>query len=229
MEAPTSGAGFQLDMELPGSDDDEAGSTRARSRSNRSVSTDVTLREADVDGRSRPRARARVERLFRSPKGRRQPVAIDEEWSSPKQPFVETRKVPVDPAVSKEDDDMGQGIYKGERTFMAAYNFYISQSNALTANGLRPFIMPVRACIEPATKQRIAEWDMDKDPEDVTEDEWIAWFMLAYQVDPRALDSLKKRIKAAVVFDMSITDADSHIGRMLDGMSGPYAATVKIG
>ncbi|ETW06347.1 hypothetical protein H310_02627 [Aphanomyces invadans] len=78
--------------------------------------------------------------------------------------------------------------------------------------------MPVRACTEPATKQRIAEWDTGKDPEDVMDDECFAWFMLAYQVDPLALDSLKRQIKAVVVFDMSITDADPRIG-MLDGMS----------
>ncbi|KAH9109321.1 hypothetical protein AeMF1_015598 [Aphanomyces euteiches] len=79
--------------------------------------------------------------------------------------------------------------------------------------------MPVGACIDPVTKQCVAEWDMGKDPDDVTEGEWIEWFKLAYDVDPRALDGLKKRIAAAVVFDMSITDADSRIGRMLDGMS----------
>ncbi|KAG9399883.1 hypothetical protein AC1031_011304 [Aphanomyces cochlioides] len=79
--------------------------------------------------------------------------------------------------------------------------------------------MPMSACIEPATKHRVAEWDMGKEPDEVTEGEWIAWFKLAYDVDPRALETLKKRIAAAVVFDMSITDADSRIGRMLDNMS----------
>ncbi|KAH9184507.1 hypothetical protein AeNC1_013517, partial [Aphanomyces euteiches] len=79
--------------------------------------------------------------------------------------------------------------------------------------------MPVGACIDPVTKQRVAEWDMGKDPDDLTEGEWIEWFKLAYDVDPRALEGLKKRIAAAVVFDMPITDADSRIGRMLDGMS----------
>ncbi|RHZ04204.1 hypothetical protein DYB31_012995, partial [Aphanomyces astaci] len=79
--------------------------------------------------------------------------------------------------------------------------------------------MPVRACIEPATKQRIAEWDMGKDPNDVSESEWIAWFKHGFDVDPRALDTLKKRIKSAVVFDMSVPDADSRIGRMLDGLA----------
>ncbi|ETV65564.1 hypothetical protein H257_17760 [Aphanomyces astaci] len=40
------------------------------------------------------------------------------------------------------------GSTKEERhVFMAAYNLNISQTNTLTANGVRPFIMPVRACI----------------------------------------------------------------------------------
>ncbi|KAG9401136.1 hypothetical protein AC1031_009891 [Aphanomyces cochlioides] len=105
------------------------------------------------------------------------------------------------------------------RVFMSEHNVYINQTNALTANGVRPLIMPVSACIEPATKQRVAEWDMGKDPEDVSESEWIAWFKLAYDVGPRALETLKKRLTVAIVFDMSITDADSRIGRMLDNMS----------
>ncbi|ETV64681.1 hypothetical protein H257_18459 [Aphanomyces astaci] len=79
--------------------------------------------------------------------------------------------------------------------------------------------MPLSACIEPATKQRVAEWDMGKFPEEVTDAEWAAWFTLGFQVDPRTLDSLKKQVKASVVFDMSIPDADSRIGRMLDGMA----------
>ncbi|ETV90624.1 hypothetical protein H310_14627 [Aphanomyces invadans] len=90
------------------------------------------------------------------------------------------------------------------RAFMAAYNLYISQTNALTANGVRPFIMPVR---------------LFKDSDNVSEAEWIAWFNQGYVVDPRALETLKKRIKTAVVFDMSIPDADSRIGRMLDGLA----------
>ncbi|ETV68361.1 hypothetical protein H257_15682 [Aphanomyces astaci] len=57
---------------------------------------------------------------------------------------------------------------------------------------------------------------MGKDLDDVSEGEWIAWFKQGYDVDPRALDTLKKRINAAVVFDMSIPAADSRIGRVGD-------------
>ncbi|RHY82838.1 hypothetical protein DYB26_015576, partial [Aphanomyces astaci] len=111
------------------------------------------------------------------------------------------------PTLDKEYVDMGQNdghlrnapalpknpkfkrsTKKERRVFMAAYNLYISQMNALTANGVRPFIMPK-----------------------------------GFDVDPRALDTLKKRIKSGVVFDISAPDADSRIGRMLDG----FAAAIR--
>ncbi|KAF0707227.1 hypothetical protein AaE_013712 [Aphanomyces astaci] len=60
---------------------------------------------------------------------------------------------------------------------------------------------------------------MGKDPYEVTETEWVAWFRQSYDVDQRALDTLKKRIKVAVMFDMSVQDADSRIGKMLDGLA----------
>ncbi|ETV71534.1 hypothetical protein H257_13197 [Aphanomyces astaci] len=53
------------------------------------------------------------------------------------------------------------------------------------------------ACIEPATKQCIAEWDMGKDPDHVSEVEWIAWFEQGYDVDHRVQDTHEKRIKSA--------------------------------
>ncbi|KAF0709050.1 hypothetical protein AaE_012995 [Aphanomyces astaci] len=87
---------------------------------------------------------------------------------------------------------MFKGSTKEERrVFMAAYNLYISQRNALTANGVQPFIMPVRACIKRAMKQRIDEWDMGKGPDDVSQGESTAWFKKGYDADPPALDTQK--------------------------------------
>ncbi|CAK4427774.1 unnamed protein product, partial [Aphanomyces euteiches] len=224
---------------LPASERDERSVAEARSRSDRSASPVAASRGVGpFEDRGRPRSAATVKRLFRSPQGRRQPVAVDEarDTNTARNTFEPPDARAGDVADDTEDVDMGQGdgflqnapalpknpTFKGStkeerRPFMSAYNLYISQTNALTANGVRPFVMPVGACIDPVTKQRVAEWDMGKDPDDVTEGEWIEWFKLAYDVDPRALDGLKKRIAAAVVFDMSITDADSRIGQ--DGMS----------
>ncbi|RHX98595.1 hypothetical protein DYB36_014270 [Aphanomyces astaci] len=60
---------------------------------------------------------------------------------------------------------------------------------------------------------------MRKDPDPVSEGEWIVWFKQGYDVNPRALGTLKKRVKSAVVFDILVADADSRIGRMLDGLA----------
>ncbi|KAG9414430.1 hypothetical protein AC1031_013788 [Aphanomyces cochlioides] len=160
-----------------------------------------------------------VKRLFRSPQGRRQPVADDETWESKpaRYPFgTPGDRLPDGADDTYEDVDMGQGDGFMLNTPPLPKNPTFKGS---TANGVRPFIMPVNTCIEPATKQRVAEWAMGKEPDEVTEGEWIAWFKLAYDVDPRALKTLKNRIAVAVVFDMLITDADSRIGRMLDNMS----------
>ncbi|KAH9096693.1 hypothetical protein LEN26_017412 [Aphanomyces euteiches] len=92
-----------------------------------------------------------------------------------------------------------KGSTKTERwRFMEEYNLYIKQTNPLTANGTRPFFMPVETCIYPETKHRLALWDFVKSPDDVMDAEWISWFKLAHADDLRALDVLKKRLKEAV-------------------------------
>ncbi|RHZ00280.1 hypothetical protein DYB35_013337, partial [Aphanomyces astaci] len=212
MEDPSSGNDRALNVELPGSDHDEE--REARSRSDRSASkTAGSAFQGCFQDRGRPRSKETTRRMFRSPKGRQQPMAVDESWTygRPTGPAPDST-VPTDAlGADKEDEE--------RRTFMAAYNLYISQTTALTVNGAKPFVMPVNALIDPASKQRIAEWDMGKDPYEVTETKWVAWFWQGYDVDPRALDTLKKRIKAAVVFEMSVQDAGSRIGKMLDGLA----------
>ncbi|RQM20158.1 hypothetical protein B5M09_010819 [Aphanomyces astaci] len=228
-----------MNVELPGSDHDEE--REDRSPLDRSASpTAGSAFQGRFQDRGRLRSQETVRRLFRSPQGRQQPVAVDESWTygRPTGPAPD-RTAPTDgPAAENEDADMGQtdvyllnasalpkhSTFKGStkeerRTFIAAYNLSISQTTTLTVNGTKPFVMPVNVCIDPASKQRIAEWDMGKDPYEATEAEWVAWFRQGYDVDPRALDKLKKRIKAAVVLDMSVQDADSRIGKILDGLA----------
>ncbi|RHZ07541.1 hypothetical protein DYB26_014959, partial [Aphanomyces astaci] len=222
MEDPSSGNDRAMNVELPGSDHDEE--REDRSRSDRSASpTAGSVFQGRFQDRGRPRGQETVGRCSDHPKD------VNSRWHT----------APTDVrAAEKEDVDMGQTdvylhnapalpkhpTFKGStkeerRTFMVAYNLYISQTTALIVNGTKPFIMPVNACIDPVSKQRIAEWDMGKGPYEVTEADWVAWFRQGYDVDPRALDTLKKRIKAAVVFDMSVQDADSRIGKMLDGLA----------
>ncbi|RHZ39927.1 hypothetical protein DYB26_013500, partial [Aphanomyces astaci] len=202
MEFPGTGNEHALDVELPGSDHRDF--VRARSRSDRSSSP--TTRAPCVDrfeDRGRPRTSATARWLFLSPQGRRQQVAVDEAWSYGRPAtfavpgFGGISATAPGPTLYKEDVDMGQNdvhlhkapalpknlTFKGStkeerRVFMAAYNLYTGQTNALTANGVRPFTMP--------------------DPDDVSKGEWIAWFKQG---------------------DTSVPDADSQIGRMLDGLA----------
>ncbi|ETV90952.1 hypothetical protein H310_14366 [Aphanomyces invadans] len=114
---------------------------------------------------------------------------------------------------------MFKGSTKAERrVFMSAYDLYINQTYALSANGPRPFVMPVGACMDFKAKYRIAVWDLGKDPDEVTEEELAAWFRLGFEIEPRAFESLKKRVKKSICFDMSISDAESRVGKMLDGL-----------
>ncbi|RHY00230.1 hypothetical protein DYB36_010989, partial [Aphanomyces astaci] len=204
MVVPSSGNDPAMNVELPGSDHDEERETRSPSDRSASPTAGSAFQDRFQD-RGRPRSQETVRRLFRSPQGRRQPVAVDESWTyrRPTGPAPDSTEPTDAPVAEKEDVDMShtdvylhnapvlpknptfKGSTKEERrTFMATYNLYISQTTALT-------------------------WDMGKNPYEVTEAEWVAWFRQGYDVDIRALDSLKKLIKAAVVFDMSVQDADS--------------------
>ncbi|RHZ33378.1 hypothetical protein DYB26_002102 [Aphanomyces astaci] len=214
MVVPSSGNDPAMNVELPGSDHDEERETRSPSDRSASPTAGSAFQDRFQD-RGRPRSQETVRRLFRSPQGRRQLVAVDESWTyrRPTGPAPDSTEPTDAPVAEKEDVDMShtdvylhnapvlpknptfKGSTKEERrTFMATYNLYISQTTALT-------------------------WDMGKNPYEVTEAEWVAWFRQGYDVDIRALDSLKKLIKAAVVFDMSVQDADSRIGKMLDGQA----------
>ncbi|ETV71625.1 hypothetical protein H257_13085 [Aphanomyces astaci] len=140
-----------------------------------------------------------------------QPVAVDESCTSgrPNGPAPDSMAPTDVPATEKEDVDMGQtDVYLYNAPALPKHPTFKGPRRNAPDNGpyrgAKPFVMSVNVCIDPDSKHRIAEWDIGKDP---------------CGVDPRALDTLKKRIKAAVVFVMSVHDADSRIGNMLDGLA----------
>lgn len=112
-------------------------------------------------------------------------------------------------------------LFKGEtmeerRRFMRDYQVYLDQCMALQTGGAAPFVMPVSACIDYATKKHIALWVFHKShPTTVSEDAWVSWFKEAYDVPPVDLDVLKARIRNVVVFCPRVRDLDSRIMRML--------------
>ncbi|ETV93807.1 hypothetical protein H310_12370 [Aphanomyces invadans] len=99
------------------------------------------------------------------------------------------------------------------RQFMRKYNDYLEQVNALRTNRTKPFVMPVSACIEHATKSRVADWELRKPVGLVTEAEWIAWIRLGYDMIEDMMKVIEKNneewvLKAeAKMMVVLITDA----------------------
>ncbi|RHZ06950.1 hypothetical protein DYB31_007032 [Aphanomyces astaci] len=72
--------------------------------------------------------------------------------------------------------------------------------------------------MDPLSKRRIALFDFNRDHNSITNDEWVAWFKSAFEEDLQDLDVLKQRLQRAIRFDTKILDAESRVGRMLDGL-----------
>ncbi|KAF0751154.1 hypothetical protein AaE_006485, partial [Aphanomyces astaci] len=115
------------------------------------------------------------------------------------------------------------------RAFMREYQRYTLQVMVLQSMGQRPFLMPVGSCMDLFSNRRIAMFDFGKSHGDVTEDEWMAWFMEAHDEAPDELDALEKRLQVAVQFDTKILDADSRVSRMLDTDENPRGGRPRVG
>ncbi|ETV95850.1 hypothetical protein H310_10893 [Aphanomyces invadans] len=100
------------------------------------------------------------------------------------------------------------------RAFMRLYQKYVAQVNALQTARTRPFVMPVSASMDHFAKRRVALWDFNGTYVQIAESEWIAWFNLVFEEEPRDLDSLKKRLETTILFDVKILAAESRVSKM---------------
>uniref|UniRef100_H3HDZ8 WRKY19-like zinc finger domain-containing protein n=1 Tax=Phytophthora ramorum TaxID=164328 RepID=H3HDZ8_PHYRM len=108
--------------------------------------------------------------------------------------------------------------YKGStmqerRDFLRAYNTYFAALRAFQTEHNRPFVQPVGSCIEQGTKEIIARFTFAKDWQDVTEDEWIAYFLQSKQTafeDYAALDADMQKLS----MDTTLAEAESRVNRL---------------
>ncbi|RHY24862.1 hypothetical protein DYB32_008651 [Aphanomyces invadans] len=68
------------------------------------------------------------------------------------------------------------------------------------------------------TKRRVALWDFGRPYDEIWENDWIRWSNGAFQEEPRDLETMKRRLESAIRFDVKILDAESRVGKMLDGL-----------
>ncbi|ETW00897.1 hypothetical protein H310_06560 [Aphanomyces invadans] len=92
---------------------------------------------------------------------------------------------------AEERDDESMGV--NDPMFMREYNQYLEQ-------------------------KLIAMREMNEPADFVTEAEWVAWMRLGFDVLPSDLEGIRTKLRGAVKFDLSITDGDSRIRKMLVGL-----------
>ncbi|KAH7462617.1 Retrovirus-related Pol polyprotein from transposon 297 [Phytophthora ramorum] len=102
---------------------------------------------------------------------------------------------------------------KDRRSFMRAYETYYHALSAFDTGFARPFIMPVSGCIEERTCQMICMYEFQKNPNEVSEGEWISYFLQAREPeleDYTAVDLAMKQLKMKTTFP----DAASRMGQL---------------
>lgn len=112
--------------------------------------------------------------------------------------------------------------YKGSsmqerREFNRAYNTYFSALSAFQTPHNRPFVQPVGSCIEQGTKEIIARFTFAKHWRDVTEAEWVEYFLEAQKTsfeDYAALDIAMKKL----AMDTKLAEAESRVNRLQANM-----------
>ncbi|POM66904.1 Hypothetical protein PHPALM_17166 [Phytophthora palmivora] len=93
---------------------------------------------------------------------------------------TETVRITNSPALSAVPRYAGSTM-RDRRDFMRAYETYFHALSAFDTGFGWPFIMPVSGCIEERTCKMVCLYEFQKIPNDVSEREWIAYFLQARQ------------------------------------------------
>ncbi|RHZ04179.1 hypothetical protein DYB26_016395, partial [Aphanomyces astaci] len=111
------------------------------------------------------------------------------------------------------------GLDQGRKTRFFALVPEVSGADQRSAVQWIASVRDALECLHgPLSKRRIALFDFNRDHNSITNDEWVAWFKSAFEEDLQDLDVLKQRLQRAIRFDTKILDAESRVGRMLDGL-----------
>ncbi|OWZ19659.1 hypothetical protein PHMEG_0006065 [Phytophthora megakarya] len=106
---------------------------------------------------------------------------------------------------------------KDRRVFMHAYETYFHALSAFDTAFGRPFIMPVSGCIEERTCKMICLYEFQKSPNEMSDNEWIAYFLLAREPeheDYTTVDAAMKNLNMRLIFP----DAMSRMGQLRTDM-----------
>ena len=107
----------------------------------------------------------------------------------------------------------------GRRELLYAYMAYRDQIAATTGANFQAFIMPVSQCISFELRKRIARWFFNKQPHQLSEDDWIAWVNSAFDNAASDITNLKKVLKRDLKMNMSLSDGEARIIDLMEQVS----------
>ena len=113
-------------------------------------------------------------------------------------------------------------IYKGctsedKLKFMDAYETYLNALEGMRSTGYQPVIVPVRFCIQENIMRDICRFELMKNPIDVTDEEWHAYFKEAREPGEdkfSAYKAFEAEAKRVLKLDMALTDAKSRMAKL---------------
>ncbi|KAE8912040.1 hypothetical protein PF003_g3340 [Phytophthora fragariae] len=121
----------------------------------------------------------------------------DAEMATASPEAFEMQRVAAAPALPQPPRFSGRTM-EDRREFMLKYETYLSAINALQTSGQGAFAMPVGACVDSLTKRRVARYELNCLPSEITEQQWINYFKEANMptyVDYAVVDEAMKKLK----------------------------------
>ncbi|KAF4133579.1 hypothetical protein GN958_ATG16916 [Phytophthora infestans] len=103
------------------------------------------------------------------------------------------------------------------RDFLRAYQTYFATLSAFQTEHNRPFVQPAGSCIEQGTKAIIVHFTLAKHWQDVTEHEWINYFLRPKKTafeDYDAVDAAMLKLR----MDTKLPEAESRVNRLQANM-----------
>ncbi|GMF41417.1 unnamed protein product [Phytophthora fragariaefolia] len=177
------------------------------------VATDAEI-AAEADHRAASARRASASQLIVNP------FAVSEAPASASSPVAasDVSVEDVSTTVLNAPALLAAPVYKvstfqERRVFMRQYERYTTALMAFQTPANRPFAMPVSACIEGDTRRRIAMFECGCMPHEISEDQWVQYFLAANVTTVRNYAVRDKTMKA-LRMDTTLKEAPSRMSHL---------------
>jgi len=103
------------------------------------------------------------------------------------------------------------------RVFMRQYKTYLHALSAFETSGSRPLVIAVGNCVEERTRRLICQYQFQKDPRDVTEADWVRYFLEARKTDVQDYQFVDEAMRK-LRMDAKLPDAESRVAVLVSDL-----------